>query len=292
MHELFSCSGSHFFLNGKAEVISADSMAVYKKMDIGTAKPDEALCGEIPHHLINLVDFKTQFSVADFVNQADLAVRQIYERGKYPVVGGGTGFYIRSFLLGLPETPESDENVRNELKKRMAREGREALYGELSRVDPVSAEKIHMNDEFRIIRALEVFYTTGKPRSSFVLNTEFRKDFDFCPIILEPPRELLYRRIAERVEIMFSQGLEAEVRSLIEEGARPEDPGMQAIGYREFFMSDDTDEIKRMIIHNSCKYAKKQYTYIKDLKGCKVVPYSGCPEDLEKVKSLISDFIL
>lgn len=295
--DLFSEKGSPFcltpfILQGRAEVISADSMAVYKDLDIGTAKPDPAFCSEIPHHLINMVDFKTQFSVADFVEKADIACRDIYGRGKIPVVAGGTGFYIRSFLMGLPETPESDPVLRDNLKKRCAVEGKEAMYQELCLKDPGSAAKIHPNDEYRILRALEVFYLTGKPRSSYLLSDSFRKVFLFCPVILEPPRDVLFKRITERVELMFSQGLEKEVRSLMEKGALKEDPGMQAIGYREFFMTQDINEVKKLIIHNSCKYAKKQYTYIRDLPGCTTVPYMGTEEDKEKVRHIISDFIL
>lgn len=292
MRDLFSYSGSSFILNGKAEVISADSMAVYKELDIGTAKPDVSFCSEIPHHLINMTSYKNQFSVADFVIHADAACRDVSSRGKIPVVAGGTGFYIRAFLMGLPETPESDPKLRNELKERCAREGKDVLYNELREKDPLSAIKIHPNDEYRILRALEVFYLTGKPRSSFELSVSFRHDFDFCPVVLEPPREILFERIAQRVEMMFEMGLEKEVRDLISSGAKAEDPGMQAIGYREFFMSQDINEIKKMIIHNSCKYAKKQYTYIRDLPVSTNVPYMGREEDKDKVKQIIADFIL
>ena len=292
MRDLFSYSGSSFTLKGKAEVISADSMAVYNELDIGTAKPDVSFCSEIPHHLINMTSYKNQFSVADFVTNADRECNEIWSRGKIPVVAGGTGFYIRAFLMGLPETPESDPKLRNELKERCAREGKEVLYKELCEKDPVSAKKIHPNDEYRILRALEVFYLTGKPRSSFELSVSFRHDFDFCPVVLEPPREILFERIAQRVEMMFEMGLEKEVRDLISSGAKAEDPGMQAIGYREFFMSQDTNEIKKMIIHNSCKYAKKQYTYIRDLPVSTNVSYMGREEDKDKVKQIIADFIL
>ena len=165
--DLFSPSGSHFVLN--AEVISADSMQVYKYMDIGTAKADPEFCEKIPHHLINLVTPDVQFTVADFLKMADEKCEEIYTRGKLPVVVGGTGFYIRSFLFGLPETPESDENLRNQLKSRIETEGNEILYKELQSVDPESASKIHVNDAYRIVRALEVFYTTGKKRSDFIV---------------------------------------------------------------------------------------------------------------------------
>lgn len=292
MRHLIGPLGSPFILTDKAEVISADSMAVYKELDIGTAKPDADFIKEIPHHLINMVSYKDQFSVADFLNEADKKTQEIWNRGKIPVVAGGTGFYIRAFLMGLPETPESDPVLRSELKKRCLLEGKESMYRELEEKDPVSAKKIHPNDEYRILRALEVFYLTGKPRSDYEVPESFRQGYDFCPIILEPPRQVLFDRIAERVDLMFSCGLEKEVEDLIKNGASPSDPGMQAIGYREFFSSSDMDQVKKMIVHNSCKYAKKQYTYIRDLTGIKTIPYTGSENDIEKVKEYISDFIL
>lgn len=317
MYELFSCEGSQFFLNGKAEIISADSMQVYKKLDIGTAKPDAEFCKKIPHHLIDLVDCKTQVSVADFVTQADERARDIYVRRKFPVVAGGTGFYIRSFLTGLPKTPESDVKIRDELKARLEKEGKESLYKELCEKDMKSAKVINQNDCYRILRALEIFYTTGKPRSSYELEKSFRCDFNFLPIILEPPRDLLFKRIDERVDQMFEMGLAEEVRGLILDGAKKSDPGMQAIGYREFFMCEEwinefacqnrkreiqtafsdrenvlLEKIRNMIKHDTKKYAKKQYTYIRDLPipAESIIPYTASREDVEKVKEVISHF--
>ncbi|MCI5606250.1 MAG: tRNA (adenosine(37)-N6)-dimethylallyltransferase MiaA, partial [Spirochaetia bacterium] len=258
--DLFSPSGSHFVLN--AEVISADSMQVYKYMDIGTAKADPEFCEKIPHHLINLVTPDVQFTVADFLKMADEKCEEIYTRGKLPVVVGGTGFYIRSFLFGLPETPESDENLRNQLKSRIETEGNEILYKELHSVDPESASKIHVNDAYRIVRALEVFYTTGKKRSDFIVEKNLRDKFDFLFIVLQPPRELLYERIRNRVDVMFQQGLVQEFNSLVERGYSKDTPGMKAIGYSEFFEYEDIETVKDRIKHDSCKYAKKQYTYI------------------------------
>lgn len=292
MHELFSSSGSQFFFNGKAEIISADSMQVYKKLDIGTAKPDADFCREIPHHLIDIIDYKTQFNVSDFVYLADKKVKEILEKKKIPVMAGGTGFYIRSFLTGLPETPASDENTRNLLKKRIADEGNQVLFEELNKVDPVSAQKIHVNDSFRIVRALEIFYTTGKPRSSFENTNRFREGFNFLPIILEPDRDDLYKRISERVDIMFEMGLEQEIKNLKSMGAQVNDPGMSAIGYREWFLSDDVNEIKKMIVHNSCKYAKKQFTYIKDMMDkFTVIPYSGLNEQINHIGKIVENFV-
>lgn len=288
--ELFSPQGSHFILN--AEIISADSQAVYKGMDIGTAKPDQALQKEIPHHLINLLTPDKQYNVSDFVNAADLSCEEIYSRGRLPVVCGGTGFYIRNFLYGLAPTPVSDEKLRNELKERIAREGNKKLYDELKQIDPQSAAKIHPNDAYRICRALEVYYLCGKPRSSFKAEGEgkLRNKFDFKFLVLEPPRDILYERIRKRVDQMFDAGLEAEVRSLIARGYTKETPGMKAIGYSEWFESDDKEEIREAIKHHSCKYAKKQYTYIRDIPGSTIIDFSSPENEYEKTAALIKSF--
>lgn len=288
--ELFSTQGSHFILN--AEIISADSQAVYKGMDIGTAKPDEALQKEIPHHLINLLTPDKQYNVSDFVNAADIACEEINSRGQLPVVCGGTGFYIRNFLYGLAPTPVSDEKLRNELKDRISREGNQKLYNELKKIDPQSAAKIHPNDAYRICRALEVYYSCGKPRSSFKAEGQgqLRNKFDFKFIVLEPPRDILYERIKQRVDQMFDAGLETEVRSLIAKGYTKESPGMKAIGYSEWFESDDKDQIRQAIKRHSCNYAKKQYTYIRDIPGSTIIDFTSSEQEYVKISNIIKSF--
>ena len=294
--ELFSPQGSHFILN--AEIISADSQAVYKEMDIGTAKPDLALQKEIPHHLINLLTPDQQYNVSDFVNSADLACEDIAARGKLPVVCGGTGFYIRSFLYGIAPTPVSDEKLRNELKKRIVREGNQALYEELEKIDPESAAKIHPNDAYRICRALEVYYLSGKKRSDYKTEGEgqLRNKFDFKFLVLQPPRDILYKRIRQRVDQMFEMGLEEEVRNLLVKGYNKTSPGMKAIGYSEWFREDGSlydpdkiEEIREKIKHHSCKYAKKQYTYIRDIPGSTIIDFSASEENFQKISGFIYD---
>ncbi|HAH63674.1 MAG TPA: tRNA (adenosine(37)-N6)-dimethylallyltransferase MiaA, partial [Treponema sp.] len=202
--------GSLSFFKGKAEIVSADSMQVYRGMNIGTAKPDSALLSVLPHHLIDICSPREQFSVADFVARADSACAEIYSRGKIPVVAGGTGFYIRAFLLGLPETPDADENVRAELRRRMEAEGPAELYAELRTLDPESAAVIHEHDRYRIQRALEVYAATGRPRSSFRKRVGLRERYAFCTLILSMERKMLYERINQRVDGMFDEGLEQE----------------------------------------------------------------------------------
>lgn len=285
--ELFSPAGSHFILNG--EVISADSQSVYIGMDIGTAKPDSAFQKEIPHHLIDILTPDNQFNVSDFVDLADEACDKIISKGKIPVICGGTGFYIRNFLYGVPKTPESDETLRNELKQRIEKEGNAALYEELKKVDPLSAEKIHVNDAYRICRALEVFYLTGKTRSEFLLKPGLRDKYNFIFLVLQPPRDALYERIRQRVDLMFEQGLEEELKNLLAKGYTKESPGLKAIGYSEWFEDDDIECIKEAIKHHSCKYAKKQYTYIRDIPGSQIIEYDFAKNDcVEKVYELLT----
>lgn len=287
MSELFSPKGSHFILN--AEVISADSQAVYKGMDIGTAKPDSDLCKNLPHHLINILTPDKQFNVSDFVDLTDAACRDIYSRGKVPVVCGGTGFYIRNFLYGLAPTPVSDEKLRAQLKERIALEGNEKLYEELKKIDPESANRIHVNDAYRICRALEVFYLSGKTRTSFKIEPALRSEYDFLFLVLQPPREVLYERIRKRVDLMFEAGLEKEVQNLIAQGYNKDTPGMKAIGYSEWFEYEDLEKIREEIKHHSCKYAKKQYTYIRDIPGSTVIDFNATESAYQKVSAIIKN---
>lgn len=287
--DLFSPVGSHFILN--AEIISADSQAVYKGMDIGTAKASPEFCKLIPHHLIDLVEPDTQFNVSDFVDLADAACEDIFSRGKIPVVCGGTGFYIRNFLYGQPSTPESSQLIRDKIQEKLKKNGKESLYAELELLDKESALKIHINDEYRICRALEIFYTTGKKRSDYYLENKLREKYNFLFLILEPDKDILYKRIRDRVDIMFEEGLEKEVKTLLQKGYNQNSPGLKAIGYSEFFKSDNLEEIKENIKKHSCKYAKKQYTYIRDIKQGIRLSYKADEQDIERISSLIRGFL-
>jgi tRNA dimethylallyltransferase len=266
-------------------------MQVYKGMDIGTAKPSEDFCKDVPHHLINLISPEKQFNVSDFIDEADKLCKEIFLRGNLPVICGGTGFYIRSFMYGLPKTPESDPVLRQKLKDRIKLEGNKALYEELQSVDPDSAKKIHVNDEYRILRALEVYYLTGNTRTSYKIEQKLRDDYDFTFIVLEPPRDLLHKRIEQRVDKMFEAGLKKEVDLLINQGYGKDSPGMKAIGYQEWFLYDSLEKIKERIIHNSKKYAKKQYTYIRDIPGSITVDFCATEDDIKKVCKVITEHI-
>ena len=296
VERLFSANAQSFYA-GKAEIISADSMQVYKGLNIGTATPDAALLEKLPHHLIDMCSPREQFGTGEFVRYADEACKNIFAKGKLPVVAGGTAFYIKNFMYGLPITPEADESTRERIKNEMHKQGSEVMLEKLRTVDPVTAEKLHVHDEYRIKRALEVYETSGKPLSEFELSVKPRTEYSFCAIALERPREELYERINERVCKMMQDGLFDEVKKLVEQGYTENDPGMRAIGYGEFFAvakkqgcdlsQVDTDEVIRLIQTNSRKYAKRQITFIKALKDVEWIS-AGNAEGIEKK---LSDFL-
>ncbi len=267
---------SLFANKDEARVISADSMQVYRGMDIGTAKPTPAEQKILPHHLIDIKNPDEQYSVAEFVDRADSLCKSLYAEGKLPIICGGTGFYIRAFLLGLPSTPASDPAARKALQEELLERGPAEMWKKLLSLDPDSAKKIDPKDSYRVLRALEIVLSTGKPRAAFAQSLKLREQYDFTTIILERDRDDLYKRIEARVDKMFQAGLEAEARDLMAR-YKKEDPGMQAIGYREFFETDaggpplSVEEIKERIKRDSKKYAKKQYVFTRGIPGAETI---------------------
>lgn len=260
------------------EVINADSMQVYRGLDIGTAKPAPALLRRIPHHLINVCEPSEQFHVGRFVEEANRLIPEIEGRGSLPVVSGGTAFYFKNLLYGLPDTPEATEESRRAIREELSEKGLPALYERLRRIDPESAERIEPRDEYRILRALEVFRDSGRPRSAFREPTEPREDLDFRALGLYRDRQGLYDRINRRVDQMFAAGLPEEVGRLVRSGVDAGAPAMRGIGYKEFFASASveelaaeglTDEQRRRIEgdvkKNSRRYAKRQITFFSRL---------------------------
>jgi len=275
----FGRGGEKQGLLPKAEIVSADSMQVYRGMDIGTAKPSPEERLRLPHHLIDIRNPDEQFTAGDFVRLAREAIDDINRRGSLPVVSGGTGFYLRNLVLGLPEAPPSDPLIRETLKNELKEKGAAALMEELTRFDPVSAGKIHLNDEYRLLRALEVQRLSDRPLSSFSMSTG-NSEYDFRIIGISRPREEIYQRINARCAAMFKQGLPDEVRGLYEAGYTPRDPGLRAIGYREFFVEDppasgvyrlsqDIAGVQALVAMNSRRYAKRQITFFSSLPGAR-----------------------
>ena len=250
------------------EVVSADSMQAYRGLDVGTAKPDKALQRRVTHHLIDIRDPDEQYNAGEFVAAADEVIEEIGSRGKLAVVSGGTPFYLRNFIYGLPKTPPSDPVIRAQITSEIRMNGIDTAYSQLFLVDPEAAEKISPRDLYRIERALEVYRTTGKKLSSFKVSHTRRKKFDMLLIGLDRQKEELDRRIEQRVGMMFEHGLVAEIGALILTGYGEDDPGMQGIGYREFFRMRKEGcltlpGVREEIIRNTRKFAKRQRTFFK-----------------------------
>ncbi len=286
-----------------AEIVSADSMQVYRGMDIGTAKPPRALFDRLPHHLIDIRDPHEPFSVGDFVRLADTACTAIAARGRLPVISGGTGFYLKNFVQGLPGVPPSDPALRLRLQSELATRGVTALHDELAACDPASAEKIHRNDTYRLLRALEVFRLTGRPRSSFPANPEplagTRPAYRFLMVGLERARADLYRRIDQRCAAMFAAGLPDELGALVAAGYGPADPGLRAIGYQEFFLQPegppataaDLPAVQRLVARNSRRYAKRQLTFFASLPGVHWIPAADPSAAATALQALLAAFL-
>lgn len=251
------------------EIISADSIQIYKKLDIGSAKPDIAEMQGIPHHLMDFLAPDDEFSVADYVKCAKEKIDDILSRGKLPIITGGTGLYISS-LVDNVEFSESDKNeeLRERLRCELEEKGAEFMHTYLREIDPESAEAIHPNNTKRVLRAIEIYETTGVTRTQQEKVSKLIKSpYDFCLIGLNCDRELLYERINKRVDIMKDAGLFDEVMNLLEDGISPDAQSMQGIGYKEVVMAllgeiTEEDAIE-LIKKNSRNYAKRQLTWFR-----------------------------
>lgn len=251
-------------LNG--EIISADSMQIYKYMDIGTAKISKTEMQGVPHHLIDFVDPKYNFSVSEWKSKAESTIEDIINRGHQPIVVGGTGLYINSLIYNMSYGgTEANEALRAKLNEEYDIIGKELMYKKLCEIDPLSAQKLHINDKKRIVRALEIIMTTGisKQRHEHELNNKY----DIELFALTYNRELLYENINMRVDKMIEKGLLDEVKSLLSLGLTFDMQSMKAIGYREwsdYFNGVATlDETIEMIKKGSRNYAKRQLTWFR-----------------------------
>ncbi len=275
------------------EIINADSMQVYQGLDIGSAKPSPSFRSLIPHHLFDIRTPDCQFNAGDFVTLADKHVKETASRGNIPVISGGTAFYFRNYLFGLPESPRVNAEVRKDLQRDLHQKGLALLYEELKRTDPLRAGQINSRDSYRILRALEVFRSTGISLSSYTVPAAVRSDIQPLVIGLQRDRKELYTRINKRVDIMFRDGLVEEVKHLIAEGYSQADPGMRGIGYKEFFLQRRTGELTRtgvsaLIKQNSRRYAKRQMTFFKKMPG--VLWFH--PDERKKIKEVVERFLI
>jgi tRNA dimethylallyltransferase len=276
------------------ELINVDSMQVYRGMNIGTAKPSLAAMSAIPHHLFDIVDPDEDFTAAAYVRLARQTVLDICSRGRLPVIVGGTGLYIRALLSGLAESPGGDEAVREEYLQYALANGNEALHKLLCSVDPLAGARLHPNNRVRVIRALEVFKLTGRSIVAFQQEHSFAlKWCNYLKVGINVERSELYRRINLRVERMISDGLVAEVQTLLAAGYRPELKSMAAIGYREIcshLAGEVTlEEAVSLIKRNTRHYAKRQLTWFNNEDD---ITWFSCPLAIDKVDKAVKDFLI
>lgn len=254
----------------EGEIISADAFAVYRGLDIGTDKPDARDRAAVPHHLVDILDPRERYSAGEFAHHAGDCIRAVRARGRTAVVVGGTHFYLRALLEGLFPGPPTDLQLRRQLEEAWQCDP-EALVTRLTEVDPDAARVIGRRDRQRILRALEVFETTGQPISSHW--RRHRKSHEYRPLLVAPTRsrEELYARIDSRVDSMFEQGLVREVHSLLERGVPAHAHAFKAIGYREVVdMLITGEELGRTIAsvkHASRQFAKRQLSWLRRQTG-------------------------
>lgn len=276
------------------EIISADSMQIYRGMDIGTAKVTSDEMQGVPHHLIDIADPKENFSVYRFVSECKKAVNDIISRGKMPIIVGGTGLYIDSFLSDIDfEKTCSDEEYRKYLTDLAKEKGNEYVHEMLSKIDSESAKNIHPNNLKRVVRALEYYKITGSTISSH--NEESKKKpspYNCCYICLTRDRENLYNRIDKRVDIMIDSGLVDEVRSLLNSGATSAHTSMQAIGYKEIveYLSGNVslEEAVQTLKRDSRHYAKRQLTWFRRNKDVLWIDLDKTDNPTDKCMEFIS----
>lgn len=251
------------------EIISADSMQVYRGMNIGTAKITSEEMQGIPHHLIDILSPREEFHVADFQKRCKEAMKAIYARGKCPIIVGGTGFYIQSVLydIDFSET-EADTSFRQSMEELAEKEGAQVLHDRLGEVDAASAQAIHPNNVKRVIRALEYYHQTGERMSEHnVKQQQKQSPYRFRYYVLRLPREVLYERINQRVDTMERQGLTQEVQSLLAQGCRREMVSMQGLGYKEIIDAlegrDTLEHAYHRIKQETRHFAKRQFTWFR-----------------------------
>jgi tRNA dimethylallyltransferase len=266
------------------EIVSLDSMALYRGMDIGTAKPSAAERAAVPHHLIDIIEPYESFSLADFVVAAERCTAEILSRGRVPVFVGGTPLYLKALLRGMFAGPAADWEFRARITAESQRRGNEWLHEQVLAVDPVAARRLHAQDTKRLVRVLEVYEKTGQPISMLQQQFDKARPASGCRVfVLDWPRDVLYRRINARVDVMFTAGLVEEVRGLLDNSAvlsESVDPlshtARQALGYREVIEflggAQSLAETIVLVQNRTRAFARRQLTWFRSLSECRVVP--------------------
>ncbi|UVI27699.1 tRNA (adenosine(37)-N6)-dimethylallyltransferase MiaA [Paenibacillus spongiae] len=277
-----------------AEIISGDSMQVYRGMDIGTAKIKPEEREGIPHHLIDILEPVEPFSVADFQERCTALIADITKRGKLPFIVGGTGLYVESVAYGYGFADVgSDEAYREEMQQFADRYGAGALHDKLRAIDPDSACRLHMNDQRRIIRALEIYHLTGVTLSEQLEGQKKTSPYELCIVGLMTDRKLLYERINRRVDAMIEAGLVAEVQGLLDRGVSPGAIAMQGLGYKEiiaylqglYTLEAAVELLKR----DTRRYAKRQLSWFRHMKDIAWIDVSeNLDENLKVIHAIIA----
>ena len=251
------------------EVISADSRQVIKYLNIGTAKPTPEECKAVKFHLVDIIDPGERFSAFKFIDSADRVISDILSRDKIPIIVGGTGLYLKALSDGVVEIEEEDMAIREKLEEEMEQYGPEIMYDNLMRVDPIEAVKLHFNNQRRVIRALEIFYLTGKTKSEIVTTGKyFKSKYSFKYYCLAQEREILYERINSRVDQMLKMGWLNEIQELIKQGMGDSIRRANVIGYSELLDYLEgkytLEEAVLLIKQNTRRYAKRQMTWFRN----------------------------
>lgn len=277
------------------EIISADSMQVYRGMDIGTAKITPEQMQGVPHHLIDIMEPRKEFHVAAFQEKCKAAMEEIYARGKCPIIVGGTGFYIQSVLYDVDfSQTDSDRSYRQELENIASIQGAQVLHDKLRQVDAASADAIHPNNIKRVIRALEYYHETGEKISSHnKVQQEKQSPYQFRYYVLSLPREILYRRINDRVDQMKRQGLTEEVERLMAQGCRADMVSMQGLGYKQIIDAlegrDTLEHAYERIKQETRHFAKRQFTWFRREKEVTWLPKENFASEEDLLKYCIQD---
>lgn len=278
------------------EIICMDSMQIYRRMDIGTAKPTAQERALVPHHMLDVADPTEAYAVADYAVAAEQVIAQILSRGRVPILVGGTGLYLKALMDGLSlGGTGGDERLRAELNA-LADEpgGKERLHARLAAVDPETAARLHPNDRRRVIRAIEVYEQTGVPMSR-QNHAAQERPFRVLPLALEWPRDLLYARLETRVHRMMEMGLLSEVRALLESGVAPAAQSMQGIGYKELIPAamgqEDVNRAVWDIIVHTRHYAKRQGTWLRAEPRCVWLNARDADGLLSKALALAQTFL-
>lgn len=277
------------------EVLTADSRQVYRGMEIGTDKPTVDERQGVPHRLIDLADPDQTFNTGWFRKAALLEIERLYAAGQLPFVVGGTGLYIRTLVRGLCPAPEADPHVRAELMKISVEQGRDQLYAELVRIDPETAARLHPNDEPKVMRALEVFRLSGQPMSAMQHQHAFG-DSVFASLLigLHRPKEVLYRRIEERIDWQLAHGMVEETRSLLDRGYARHLGAMKGLGYRQVsaYLAGEYgyDEMIRRFKRDTRHFAKRQMTWFRKEPGIVWVSIEE-EEPLERTADRVMELI-